>query len=88
MAAKKLKQGAVGAVVRYCGHKGTFMADIILVAGAAVVRAGGPVTGETLNRNVESYEAATHHLVDFPQAGYWNAQLGVFVVPATQVRPL
>jgi hypothetical protein len=81
-----LKQGAVGAIVRYCGHEGTFVADILLVAGAAVVRAPGPVTGENLNRDPVSYRWATHWLLDFPCAGYWRPDQGTFVVPAKQVR--
>jgi hypothetical protein len=85
--AKKLT-GAVGALVRYCGHRGVFVADIILVGNAAVIRASGPVTGETLTRGDWEYDNATHHLFDFPTAGYWNPQLGVFVVPAKQVRVL
>ena len=84
----RLKQGAVGAIVRYCGHEGTFVADILLVAGAAVVRAPGPVNGENLNRDPVSYRWATHWLLDFPCAGYWRPDQGTFVVPLKQVRVL
>lgn len=71
-----------GAVVQYCGHDGTFAADLFEVAGAVVVRAAGPVTPDNLTRPAVG---ATHHLVDFPSPGYWNPRLGVFVVPAAQL---
>lgn len=75
-----------GATVRYCGHRGTFVADIFRVAGANIVRATGPITGETLNR--KNFEHATHYVGDFPDAGFWRPDLGVLVVPEAQVKLL
>jgi hypothetical protein len=63
------------------------MADIYAVGSANVVRAAGPVTMENLERrDVEA--VATHHLTDFPTAGFWRLDLGVFVVPKAQVKEL
>lgn len=76
--------GRCGAIVQYCGHDATFIADVITVADAVVIRANGPVE-KNLQRPAKN---PTHHLVDFPAAGYWNPQLGVFVVPKSQVRVL
>ena len=78
-------KSCMGAQVRYCGHDGTFVADIFLVAGANVVRAVGPVTGDNLHRPATG---ATHHLDDFPLSGFWRPDLGVFVVPEGQVVAL
>lgn len=76
--------GKIGARVKYCGHDGYFVADIITVAGAAVVRASKPVTsGNIIRKNVD--QEATHQLSDFPEGGFWRPDLGVFVVPAAQV---
>lgn len=74
----------MGARVRYCGHAGWFIADIWEVAGANVVIASRAVSPDMLTRN----DVATHHLVDFPIAGYWNPTRGLFVVPSEQVRDL
>lgn len=63
----------------------SFIADIHEVAGAYVVRASGPVNGGTLNRGLSGSGSPTHHITDFPVAGYWNENLGLFVVPAEQV---
>lgn len=76
-----------GAIVQYCGHAGCFIADVIEVAGACVVRANGEITPDNIVRD-GSLGAPTHHLVDFPKAGFWNPRIGVFVVPASQVRAL
>lgn len=76
---------AIGALVRYCGHNGLFIADIVEVEGAVCVRANGPVTPANLERPAQG---ATHHLVDFPKAGLWQPDRGIFVVPAAQVRKL
>ena len=89
MAVKKPQlTSKIGALVRYCGHKGVFVADIIAIEGAAVVRPSGPVTPETLDRSSTSYAKATHHVVDYPSGGFWRPDLGVFVVPANQVTVL
>lgn len=74
-----------GARVHYCGHDGTFAADLYEIEGAVVVRASAPVTPGDLDRPARD---ATHHLSDFPAAGFWRPDLGVFVVPAAQVRPI
>lgn len=76
----------IGACVLYCGHGGWFVADIISVGTACAVIAGGEVNGGNLIRGRLS--EATHHISDFPRAGYWNAKKGVFVVPAAQVTIL
>jgi len=76
----------MGALVQYCGHAGTFVADIFRVGNVNVVRANGPVTPDNLNRT--NVRAASHQISDFPQAGFWRPDLGVFVVPHPQVRKL
>lgn len=80
-----MRAPAMGARVQFCGHDATFIADIYRVEGANVVRAVGPVNDKTLNRPGVD---ATHHLVDFPSAGFWRPDLGVFVVPERQVTDL
>lgn len=82
-----MSSAKMGATVLYCGHAGTFVADIFDVAGANVVRANGRVTADNLNR-ANPDERATHHLIDFPQAGFWRPDIGVFVVPRDQVLEL
>lgn len=76
----------MGAVVLYCGHEGTFIADIWVVGNTNVVRANGPVTGNNLNR--AKPVKASHHLRDWPNCGFWRPDLGVFVVPKSQVVEL
>lgn len=80
-----MSKAAIGARVQYCGHDGTFVADIFEVEGANVVRASEPITAGNLQRPAKS---ATHHIVDFPSGGFWRPDLGVFVVPKKQVREL
>jgi len=80
-----MSRAKMGAVVQYCGHDGTFVADIYEVAEANVVRANGPVTSSNLNRPAKN---ATHHLIDMPSGGFWRPDLGVFVVPKKQVEEL
>ena len=80
-----MSKSKMGARVKYCGHDGTFVADIFEVKGANVVRANGPVTGSNLDRQAND---ATHYLSDFPSAGFWCPQLGIFVVPKNQVKEL
>lgn len=75
---------AIGARVMYCGHDGFFVADIFLVGNVNVVRANGPVTSGNIIRT--DLDSATHHLRDFPLAGFWSPQKGIFVVPAAQVK--
>ncbi len=75
---------AMGAQVQFCGHKGSFIADVWVIAGVNVVVASGPVTPANLDRET----TPTHRLVDFPSAGYWRPQKGIFVVPQKQVVEL
>jgi hypothetical protein len=81
-----MAEAKMGAKVLYCGHDGWFAADIFEVEGANVVRANGPVTPGNLVRPGSG--EATHHLSDFPKAGFWRPDLGVFVVPKDQVEDL
>lgn len=83
-----MSKAASGAVVRYCGHTATFAADIFEIDGVNVVRASDKITDKTLDRSQLAYERATHHLSDYPRAGFWRPDLGVFVVPGNQVRKL
>lgn len=78
------KKSGVGVTVVYCGHDASFLADIIEVAGACVVIAASPVGDRTLTRPASP--RATHHLVDWPKAGYWSPNKGLFIVPNAQVR--
>lgn len=73
----------MGAKVQYCGHNGTFVADIFLIGDVNVVRANGPVNAGNLERPAKH---PTHHLMDFPQAGFWSPDRGIFVVPKAQVK--
>ena len=79
-----MSKAKMGAIVQYCGHNGSFVADIFEVAGANVVRANKPVTPANLLRRAVPGEV-THHLVDLPSAGFWRPDIGVFVVPKAQV---
>lgn len=79
-----MKTGAMGATVLYCGHAGSFIADIWVVGNANVVRANGKVTPGNLDRKA----IATHSVSDYPLPGFWRPDLGVFVVPEKQVRKL
>jgi hypothetical protein len=74
----------MGAWVQYCGHNGCFIADIWEVGNANVVVASMPVLPETLDRQ----HKPTHHMQDFPKAGYWKPLRGIFVVPKKQVEEL
>lgn len=80
-----MSRAKMGARIQYCGHNGTFVADIFEVAGANVVRANGPVTTSNLVRPAND---ATHYMMDFPVAGFWRPDIGVFVVPEDQVKEL
>ena len=82
-----MAKAAMGARVMFCGHAGWFVADIFEVGNVNVVKsAGGAVAGDMLVR--ERGDEATHHLMDFPTAGAWIANRGVFVVPTAQVTEL
>ena len=82
-----MKNGKVGAIVQYCGHEATFIADIWYVGNVNVVRANGPID-KCLNREPKAFTSATHHVSDFPTPGFWRPDLGVFVVPEKQVTEL
>jgi hypothetical protein len=75
----------MGARVLFCGHKGTFVADIFKVGNVNVVRANGKVDPASLNRDLVN-KPPTHRMSDLPEAGFWRPDLGVFVVPQTQVK--
>ena len=79
-----MAKAAIGALVLYCGHAGAFIADIYVAGNTNVVRANGAVRPSELDRQGKP----THHLVDFPTAGFWRPDLGVFVVPKGQVKEL
>lgn len=84
-----MAKAAIGATVIYCGHRGTFIADIYEVGNVNVVHASREVTPENLERDgMEGPAGATHHLLDFPTAGFWKPRHGVFVVPKEQVKEL
>lgn len=83
------KKAGAGVIVRYCGHNASFLADVYEIGGACVVVASGPLQnghqdGSGLQRPASP--KATLHLVDFPQAGYWQPRKGIFVVPSAQLR--
>ena len=74
---------AIGATILYCGHEATFLADIWEINGVNVVRASSsPIN---LSRPATK---ATHQIRDFPVAGFWRPDLGIFVVPEKQVISL
>lgn len=79
-----VSKSCAGARVRYCNHAGWFVADIWSVGNTNVVRANGPVTADNINR--DELDRITHHLADFPIAGFWRPDIGVFVVPQSQVK--
>jgi hypothetical protein len=81
-----MSKAAIGARVLYCNHSGYFIADIFEVEGVNVVRANGKVTPGNLIRT--SPDSCTHHMTDFPKTGFWRPDLGVFVVPKSQVKAL
>jgi hypothetical protein len=80
-----MSEGKSGAIVQYCGHDGTFVADIFKIGNVNVVVANGPVTPDNITRPAKG---ATHHLEDFPEAGCWNLRRGFFAVPCEQVTDL
>ena len=82
---KPKAKSAVGAMVIYCGHDAMFIADIIEVGNACVVVAAAKIDNCLIR---PATDEATHHLVDFPKVGYWNPQIGIFVVPSDQVKLL
>ena len=82
-----MSKSKMGAIVRYCGHEAVFVADIFDFNTVNVVVANGPLD-KHLRRSESDVAKATHHLSDFPKAGYWSPVRGVFVVPGNQVKEL
>lgn len=83
-----MAEPAIGVTVRYCGHKGTFLADIWKIGNVNVVHAAQPITMENLDRSEYAYEYATHIIVDAPLAGFWRPLQAIFVLPVDQVVEL
>ena len=77
----------IGAIVLFCGHDGCFVADILRMGPVTVVNAGRPISPATIVRDGHLGKP-THHIVDFPIAGFWQPNKGVFVVPSEQVKEL
>jgi len=80
-----MSKAKMGATVQYCGHDGTFVADIFKIGNVNVIKANGLVTPGNIRRPAQK---ATHHLVDFPSAGFWRPDIGIFVVPQAQLEEL
>ena len=78
-----MSEAKMGAIVIYCGHRGTFAADIFKLGNWNVVKANGPVTPDNINR--KHLRHATHHVEDWPVRGFWCPERGIFVVPIAQV---
>ena len=76
----------MGALVQYCGHDGSFVADVWHVGSVCIIVAPRPVTMDNLQRPATGQE--THHIEDFPAAGYWKPEKGIFVIPEEQVTVL
>jgi hypothetical protein len=81
-----MSKSYMGANVLFGGHRGHFIADIHVVGNCNVIRASREVTPDNLDRTM--MHNATHHMSDYPTGGFWRPDLGVFVVPATQVVAL
>jgi hypothetical protein len=75
-----MRKAMIGATVIFCGHRGFFLADIMQVGSAFVVRANGPVTPANIIR--EGVDEASTHIVSDMWGGFWRPDLGVFVVPS------
>lgn len=80
-----MSEAYMGARVHYCGHDGWFVADIFRIGNVNVVKANGPITNSNIKRPAKD---CTHHLSDFPAAGCWCPDRGIFVVPEQQVKKL
>lgn len=81
-----MSKAHMGAIVMFCGHEGHFIADVYRVGNVNVIRANGPISGDTIIR--KDLEKATHHVSDFPLGGFWRPDLGVLVGPEKQVKEL
>lgn len=78
-----IKETKFGVIVRYCGHDASFVADIVVVAGCAVIRASGEPIDSVLTRPCS--QDAEYHVEDIPEGGYWNPRKGILCVPVAQV---
>lgn len=86
-----MSQAKMGAVVIYCGHDASFVADIHRVGDVNVVVAGFTTGSRVRFEQLLTRPAdpeATHHMVDFPGPVYWSPPRGVFVVPEQNVKEL
>ena len=72
-------QSRVGAIVQYCGHDASFVADIVVKHGVAVV-IGNPKVESNLTRPASPN--VTNHVID-AGALYWGPLRGFFVVPVS-----
>lgn len=72
----------------YCGHDATFVADIWRIGNVNVIVANGPLHGHNNTLLERPARGATHHVKDFPEAGYWRPEKGIFVVPEKQCREI
>jgi hypothetical protein len=85
-----MSESKMGAVVIYCGHDASFVADIHRIGDVNVVIAHGTGSEAGFNSHLTrpADPEATHHLVDFPGPVYWSAARGVFAVPEGNVKAL
>lgn len=73
-----------GAIIWYCGHDASFVADTFEVAGAVVIRACGRVTMDSVVRPCSP--EWDFHITDFRPC-FWRPDIGVFVVPSASCEP-
>lgn len=74
-----MSESKMGAVVLFCGHDASFVADIFKVGTANVVVANGDLDKPgILTRPAVSH--CTHHVTD-SRGGVWKPHRGLFVVP-------
>lgn len=78
----------MGAMVLYCGHDASFVADVYRVGDCNVIVANGSLDTKG---NLQRPAAAdcTHHVSD-AQGGVWKPNRGLFAVPekaCTELKP-
>ncbi len=81
----------MGAVVVYCGHDASFVADIHRIGDVNVVVAATVPGSQAKFESLLTRPAdpnATHQMVDFPGPVYWSPPRGVFVVPDKNVKEI
>lgn len=92
-----MSEAAVGAKIGYCGHNAIFIGDIYRVGNVNVIRSNLDLKNPKhrknglcglLLRGDEAVKSATHWITDFPNPGFWRADLGVFVIPEKQCKKL